>query len=120
MRVTERLMYGLGIIFTGSVICERRFGLVSHQTALILDDSIIVLILLTAFTGAMYEGIRFQQYLFLLAYFSVAILVFMEIYSEIALGIFALILVVSIVNAIVFGEATFKSLKMKGPFQVGH
>lgn len=70
--------------------------------------------------GAIYEGIRVQQYLFLVSFSTIAVFVMMDCYSVIVLTIFVIVMLLLIISNAVYGDANFSELKMVGPYQVGH
>jgi hypothetical protein len=47
-------------------------------------------------------------------------LIFFGIYSIIAISVYSVILVLTILNSCLFGEANFNRLEMVGPYQVAH
>ena len=67
MRIVERLMYGLGVLLCIVLIYQKHTDSLTHRLSVIIDDTIVSSIVVTALVGAFYEGIRLQQYLFLVA-----------------------------------------------------
>ena len=110
MRISERLMYLLGIALAIT------YGLEEFLWSFIL----VCLILVVIIVGAAFEGLRFFQWIFIVAFLGQIILVIMDVFSLIALGIYCTFLGFSIICSIIFGEANFDRVKMTGPFQVGH
>ena len=86
----------------------------------VLQYTLITLIFLCAVVGAIYEGIRFQQYFFILASMWMSVLILTDSQSIVGLTVFVIVLLVSVLNNVLFGEANFRLLKMVGPYQVGH
>ena len=116
MRISERLMYSLGAALCIFQAFMFHSDLLSDHKAEIGNDAIICLLLVTALIGGFYEGIRYQQYLFLLAFTIQSVLIIFEIHSTIALSLYTIVLILSILNSCIFGEATFNSLKMTGTY----
>ena len=81
---------------------------------------IIFLIVAVTIWGAIYEGIRVQQYLFLVSFSTIAVFIILGKYSVIVLAIFVIVMLLLIVSNAVYGDANFSELKMVGPYQVGH
>jgi hypothetical protein len=121
MRLSERLMYiAGGFLAVFELIISKEFIFLPLNIQRAVGYSLISVIFVVALIGARYEGIRFQQYLFLMSYIWIAFLVFTDSHSMIALAVFSFVLTLSVLNNILFGEATFNHLKMVGPYQVGH
>ena len=110
MRISERLVYAFGV---GLAIT---YGLEEFLGSFVL----VILILITAIVGAIVEGVRFFQWLYYIAFIPQIVLVVMDVYSLIALGIYCTFLGIAILASIFFGETNFNRLKMNGPYQVGH
>jgi uncharacterized membrane protein len=62
------------------------------------------------------EGIRFAQWIYLVAFVPHIVLVIMDVFSYVALGIYCTFLAFSIIVALIFGEANFNKMKMIGPY----
>lgn len=110
MRISERLMYLLGIALAIT------YGLEEFLWSFIL----VCLILVVIIVGAAFEGLRFFQWIFIVAFIGQIVLVIMDVFSYIALAIYCSFLGIAIICSIIFGEATFDRVKMTGPFEVGH
>ena len=110
MRVSELLLYFFGVCLAFT------YGFELFLWSFIL----VILILLTAFIGALIEGIRFFQWVFLVGFTGQIVLVVMDVYSIIALVIYCLFLGFAIIATLVYGWGDFSKLKMRGPYQVGH
>ena len=110
MRISERLMYLLGIALAIT------YGLEEFLWSFIL----VCLILVVIIVGAAFEGLRFFQWIFIIAFIGQIILVTMDVYSVIALAIYCTFLGIAIICSFIFGEANFNGVKMTGPFEVGH
>jgi len=110
MRITEKLMYFLGACLAVT------YGLELWLWSFIF----VLLILLVIILGAIFEGIRFFQWIFIVAFIGQVILVIMDTFSYIALGIYCVFLLTAIILTLIWGEANFDRVKLSGPFQVGH
>ena len=110
MRISERLMYLLGIALAIT------YGLEEFLWSFIL----VCLILIVIIVGAAFEGLRFFQWIFIIAFIGQIILVIMDVFSLIALAIYCTFLGIAILCSIIFGEANFNRVSMTGPFEVGH
>jgi hypothetical protein len=106
MRIFERLMYLLG---TALAIT---YGLEEFLASFIL----VCLILICVFVGALVEGIRFIQWIYLVAFIPHIVLIVMDVYSIAALVIYSSFLVFAIIITIIYGEANFSRLKLVGPY----
>jgi hypothetical protein len=106
MRIFERLTYLLGtaLAFT--------YGFEEFLASFIL----VCLILICAFVGAVIEGIRFIQWIYLVAFIPHIVLVVMDVYNIAALAIYCSFLAFSIIITIIYGEANFSRLKLVGPY----
>ena len=110
MRISERLMYLLGIALAIT------YGLEEFLWSFIL----VCLILVVIIVGAAFEGLRFFQWIFIIAFIGQIVLVIMDVFSYIALAIYCTFLAIAILCSLIFGEANFDRTKMTGPFEVGH
>lgn len=110
MRIFERLTYLLGtaLAFT--------YGFEEFLASFIL----VCLILVCVFVGALVEGVRFIQWIYLVAFIPHIVLVVMDVYAIAALIIYCCFLAFAILITIIYGEANFSRLKMVGPYQVAH
>lgn len=106
MRIFERLMYILGVALAFT------YGFEEFLASFIL----VCLILLTVLIGAFVEGIRFIQWIYLVAFIPHIVLVVMDVYSEIALAIYCSFLAFAIAITFIYGEANFSRLKLVGPY----
>ena len=106
MRVSEFLLYLFGVCLAFT------YGFQLFLWSFIF----VLLILLTAFIGALIEGIRFFQWVFLVGFTGQIILVIMDVYSIIALVIYCLFLGFSILATIIFGWGDFAKMEMRGPY----
>ena len=70
--------------------------------------------------GAIYEGVRPQQYPYILAYLIICLMIIFRFHSYIVLSGFSGILLLTIVNNVIYGELCFSNMKLIGPYQVGH
>lgn len=121
MRITERAMYFLGVCFATLYYIEHIHHLGgSEDKQTMYNYLLIFLIVAVTIWGAIYEGIRVQQYLFLMSFSTIAVFVMMDIYSVVALTFFVIVMVLLIVSNAIYGDANFSELKMVGPYQVGH
>lgn len=110
MRIFERLMYLLGVALAFT------YGFEEFLASFIL----VCLILVTAFVGALVEGIRFIQWIYLVAFIPHIVLVVMDVYNIIPLIIYCCFLAFAIIITCIYGEANFSRLNLIGPFEVGH
>jgi hypothetical protein len=110
MRITELLMYILGVALAVTYALEE----------FLWCFVLVCLILVVFFIGAYTEGIRFFQWVFLVAFTAHIILVIMDVYSVIALVIYCTFLGFAIIATIIFGWSNFDRVKLSGPYQVGH
>ena len=110
MRFFERLTYALGVCLAFTYGFEEFIG----------SFVLVCLIIVTSFIGAVVEGLRFTQWIFLVAFVPHIVLVIMDVFSYIALGIYCSFLAFSIIMSFVFGEANFNDIELIGPYQVGH
>lgn len=110
MRIFERLMYLFGVALAVA------YGLEEFLACFIL----VCLILVVTFIGAIVEGIRFIQWIYLVAFIPHIVLIVMDVYHLAALIIYCCFLAFAIIITIIYGEANFSRLKLVGPFQVGH
>ena len=110
MRIFERLTYLLGtaLAFT--------YGFEEFLASFIL----VCLILVCAFVGATVEGVRFIQWIYLVAFIPHIVLVVMDVYNMAALIIYCCFLAFAIIITWIYGEANFSRLSLVGPYQVGH
>ena len=121
MRITERAMYFLGVCLATLYYIENIEQLGgSKKKQAMYNYLLILLIVAVTIWGAIYEGIRVQQYLFLMSFATIAVFVMLDIYSVVALTIFVIVMVLLIVSNAIYGDANFSELKMVGPYQVGH
>ena len=106
MRIFERLTYLLGtaLAFT--------YGFEEFLASFIL----VCLILVCSFIGALVEGIRFIQWIYLVGFIPHIVLVVMDVYNDIALIIYCCFLAFAILITIIYGEANFSRLKLVGPY----
>jgi len=106
MRIFERLTYLLGtaLAFT--------YGFEEFLASFIL----VCLILVSSFIGALVEGIRFIQWIYLIAFIPHIVLVVMDVYEIAALVIYCSFLLFAILITIIYGEANFSRLKLVGPY----
>ena len=106
MRIFERLTYLLGtaLAFT--------YGFEEFLASFIL----VCLILVCVFVGALVEGIRFIQWIYLVGFIPHIVLVVMDVYNDIALFIYCCFLAFAILITIIYGEANFSRLKLVGPY----
>lgn len=109
-RISERLMYFLGICLAIT------YGLELFYFSFFLVCAII----LTTFIGAVLEGLRIYQFLFLIAFLPHIILVVLDIFSFVALTIYCTFLCCAIIGNLVFGEGNLDRIIMNGPYEVGH
>jgi hypothetical protein len=110
MRISERLMYLLGIALAIT------YGLEEFLWSFVL----VCVILIVIIVGAAFEGLRFFQWIFIIAFIGQIILVIMDVFSVVALAIYCTFLGLAILCSIIFGEANFNNVEMSGPFEVGH
>ena len=103
-------MYFLGVCLAVT------YGLEEFLWSFALVCTLILVIMI----GAAYEGLRFCQWLFIVAFIGQIVLVVMDVFSLIALVIYCSFLLLSILCAILFGEGNLDRIEMTGPFQVGH
>jgi hypothetical protein len=81
---------------------------------------LVCVILIVIIVGAAFEGLRFFQWIFIIAFIGQIILVIMDVFSVVALAIYCTFLGLAILCSIIFGEANFNNVEMSGPFEVGH
>lgn len=110
MRIWERLVYLLGVALAFTYGFE----------LFVWSFLVVCMITVTTFLGAMLEGIRFSQWVYLVAFIPHIVLIIMDVYSIIALIIYCCFLSFAIISSFIFGEANFNLLKLIGPYQVGH
>jgi hypothetical protein len=60
------------------------------------------------------EGFRFMQYIFIIAFVAITTLIFMDVYSIIALIIFSLFLVTFIIFTMIYGASKMEFLYLSG------
>jgi len=106
MRIFERLTYFLGtaLAFT--------YGFEEFLASFILVCAILV----CAFVGAIVEGVRFIQWIYLVAFIPHIVLVVMDVYSIAALIIYSCFLAFAIIITMIYGEANFSRLSLIGPY----
>ena len=81
---------------------------------------VCISIVIAMFWGALYEGVRFQQYPYILAYFVICFMIMIKYHSYIVLSCYTAILFLTIVNNVIYGESCFTNMNLIGPYQVGH
>lgn len=110
MRISEWSVYTLGL---GLAVF---YGLEMFLVCFVLA----IVIIMVAVVGAIVEGVRFYQWFFYVGFIPQIILIVMDIYSAIALGIYCFFLAIPIILALMYGNGDFSRLKMTGPYEVGH
>jgi len=68
------------------------------------------------YIGALVEGMRFSQWIYLIAFIPHIVLIVMDVYSIIALVIYCVFLATAILANIIFGEGNFNKFTMSGPY----
>lgn len=103
MRLAELLTYFLGVCLAVA------YGLQEFLVCFILVGVMLLVFIL----GAIFEGVRFIQWFFFIAFVSQIILIVMDVYSVIALIIFSSFLAISITYCIFFGFSDFARVRDK-------
>jgi len=103
-------MYFLGVCLAIA------YGMKEYMYSFTLVCALILVILI----GAVLEGLRFYQYIFIIAFVFQIVLVVMDIFSYIALAVYCILLILPIIGILIFGEGNLDRLEMTGPFEVGH
>jgi hypothetical protein len=70
--------------------------------------------------GVIYEGFRFQQYFYFVAFIQLCIIIALHRKSAVSISVFVFFLVISIIQNSIYGESNFKGINIIGPYQVGH
>jgi len=81
---------------------------------------LVVLIIASTLYGAVFDGIRTSQYLFLLVFIALSVVIVIGYWSEAIAIIYSVVLLLILLYNIIYGEGNLKKIKIVGPFQVGH
>ena len=118
MRISERIQYFLGVCLSVQYFLEFTEEKIPYEN--FRNYFVCISIVIAICWGAIYEGIRFQQYPYILAYIIICLMILIKYHSYIVLIGFTLILTMTIVNNVIYGESCFTNMKLVGPYQVGH
>lgn len=119
MRIFERLLYILNISFM--VWYEFSTDLRYKQNVrdivnICFAFTIATVILCSAFK----EGLRSGQYLSLILFLSISIMILFEVYMDVVFIIHLLLQLSIIMNNLVYGEGNLSRINLDGPYEVGH
>jgi len=105
-RITESLMLLLGI---GLAIA---YGLEEELASFVF----VCLIIVDLYVGMLVEGLRFTQFIFLVAFIPHIVLVMLSVYNLIALVVYCCFLLASITLVLLFGMGDLSRFAITGPF----
>jgi hypothetical protein len=77
---------------------------------------LVVVELLLIVSGGWHEGLRAQQYFFILTFIPQAILTIAQIYSVAMETVYFSVLGVLLVQLVVYGDGNLKKIKMRGRY----
>ena len=120
MRLAERLMYILGCLLSLIYFLTSSKNEEIAEWCNVFSKLTVGSIIFIGIVGAQHEGLRPTQYLFILMFLIFSILIMFSYYSSIALSIYTIVLTFVIIQNIIYGENNFSTVKMVGPYQVGH
>ena len=66
------------------------------------------------------EGIRLQQYPFLLAFLLMSLVVLFEVRSYFMVTVYLAVILLILAHNVIYGEVNFKGFRLNGKWQVGH
>ena len=120
MRLSERLLYIFGLCQVMFQFIDNNYIQIDSEEVQVYNFFIMGICFITLMWGGALEGIRFQQWIFIVTFIVYSVLIMLQVYSNVAIIIYLIVILISILNIAFFGEANFNALEMVGAYQVGH
>jgi len=86
----------------------------------LINYLLVVSITGVAIWGSIYEGLRLSQYLFLITFLALAIVIMVGEYSLTVSIIYFAVLLLIVLWLTIYGDGNLAKIKLVGPYEVGH